>query len=172
MGDLGINLLNLIVQLIAFALFIFVFWKFALGPITAMKDAREDRIRQSLERAQAIEQELQSTRAQNEEILNEARREAQTILQNARELSEQNIARSREQAEAQADDMIEKARLSLESEVRQARSELRQEVADLAVLAASKIVRANIDRDDQSRLIDEALAEASGRNGSTPSANA
>ncbi|CAN5668026.1 F0F1 ATP synthase subunit B [soil metagenome] len=172
MGELGINVTNLIVQLVAFALFIYLFWKFALGPITNMKDQREERIGQSLDRAQEIERELQNTRAQNEEILNESRRGAQTILQSARDLSEQNIARSREQAQVQADEMIEKARLALNAEVRQARSELRQEVADLAVLAATKIVRANIDREDQSRLIDEALAEAGGRNGSTPAGNA
>lgn len=172
MGELGINLTNLLVQLVAFALFIYLFWKFALGPITKMKDQREERIGQSLDRAQEIERELQNTRAKNEEILNESRREAQTILQSARDLSEQNIARSREQAQVQADEMIEKARLALNAEVRQARSELRQEVADLAVLAASKIVRANIDREDQTRLIDEALAEAGGRNGSTPASNA
>lgn len=165
MGDLGITWLNLGVQLVSFALFIWLFWKFALGPITRMKDAREERIRQSLERAQAIEQELQKTRTQNEEALNEARREAQTILQNARELSDQNIARSREQAQAQADEMLEKARLAFDAEVRQARAELRQEVADLAILAASKIVRSNINRDDQMRLIEEALAEAGSTNG-------
>lgn len=172
MGDLGITWLNLGVQLISFALFVWVFWKFALGPITRMKDAREERIRQSLERAQAIELELQNTRTQNEETLNEARREAQVILQNARELSDQNIARSREQAQAQADEMLEKARLAFDAEVRQARVELRQEVADLAILAATKIVRANIDRDDQMRLIEEALAEAGSRNGSSPAPQA
>lgn len=172
MGELGINLTNLAVQLVAFAIFIYLFWKFALGPITNMKDAREQRIRESLDRAQAIEQELQNTRAQNEEILNEARREAQSILQNARELADQNVAKSREQAQAQADEMVEKARLALEAEVRQARSELRQEVADLAVLAATKIVRANIDRDDQTRLIEEALAEAGASNGTRPTTSA
>ncbi len=168
MGELGINYTNLIVQLVAFALFIYLFWKFALGPITAMKDTREARINQSLDRAQEIERELQNTRTQNEEILNNARREAQAILQSARELSEQNIERAREQAQVQADDMVEKARLALEAEVRQARLELRKEVAELAVLAASKIVRANISRADQTRFIEEALAEAGSRNGSTP----
>lgn len=172
MGDLGITWLNLVVQLVSFTLFIWVFWKFALGPITRMKDAREERIRQSLDRAQAIELELANTRAANEEALNEARREAQQILQSARELADQNVARSQEQAQAQADEMLEKARLAFDAEVRQARVELRQEVADLAVSAASKIVRANIDRDDQMRLIEEALAEAGAGNGNGPAPQA
>lgn len=172
MGDIGITWPNLIVQLIAFILFMWLFWKFALGPITRMKDAREERIRLSLDRAQAIELELQNTRAANEEALNVARREAQQILQNAREVSEQNIARSVEQGRTLAAEEQEKARVAFNSEVRQARLELRQEVADLAVLAASKIVRANIDRDDQQRLIEEALSEAGAVNGTGPAPQA
>ena len=41
MGALGLNLWGLIVQIIAFLVFIYLFWKFALGPITNMLDERE-----------------------------------------------------------------------------------------------------------------------------------
>jgi F-type H+-transporting ATPase subunit b len=110
MGAIGISAGNLIVQLIAFALFIWVFWKLALGPITRTLDARQDRIRDSIEAAQRMERELQETQARNEEVLQQARRDAQEIVARAREVSEQNIARSREQAQVQADDVIAKAR--------------------------------------------------------------
>jgi F0F1-type ATP synthase membrane subunit b/b' len=56
--------------------------------------------------------------------------------------------------------MIAKAREAIAAESAQARTELRREVADLAVTAASKIVRANLDRQAQARLIEETLAEA------------
>lgn len=169
MDALGINAANLIVQLLAFVLFVALFWKFALGPITRMLDTRQDRIRDSIEAAQRVERELAETQARNEEVLAEARREAQTLIARAREVSDQNIARSREQAQVQADDMIAKAREAIAAETLQARNELRQEIADLAISAATKIVRANIDRDAQTRLIEEALAEARAHgNGSTP----
>lgn len=170
MDALGINAANLIVQILAFLLFIWLFWKFALGPITGMLDTRQERIRESIEAAQRMEDELQKTRAQNEEIMAEARREAQGLIARAREVSDQNIARSKEQAQVQADEMIDKARDAIAAETAQARAELRREVGDLAVLAASKIVRANLDRDAQTRLIEEALAEAgaTGSNGSSP----
>lgn len=170
MDALGINAANLIVQILAFVLFIWLFWKFALGPITRMLDTRQERIRESIEAAQRMEDELQKTRAQNEEIMAEARREAQALIARAREVSDQNIARSKEQAQVQADEMIVKAREAIVAETAQARADLRREVGDLAVLAASKIVRANLDRDAQSRLIEEALAEAgaTGSNGSSP----
>lgn len=170
MGALGINAANLIVQILAFLLFIWLFWKFALGPITRMLDTRQERIRESIEAAQRMEDELQKTRAQNEEIMAEARREAQALIARAREVSDQNIARSKEQAQVQADEMIVKAREAIAAETVQARADLRREVGDLAVLAASKIVRANLDRDAQSRLIEDALAEAgaTGNNGRAP----
>lgn len=170
MGALGINAANLIVQILAFLLFIWLFWKFALGPITRMLDTRQERIRESIEAAQRMEDELQKTRAQNEEIMAEARREAQALIARAREVSDQNIARSKEQAQVQADEMIVKAREAIAAETVQARADLRREVGDLAVLAASKIVRANLDRDAQSRLIEDALAEAgaTSNNGRAP----
>jgi F-type H+-transporting ATPase subunit b len=163
MGELGINGLNFIVQLIAFALFIVIFWKLALGPIVRTLDDRRNTIRESVEAAERMQTELKATQARNEEILAEARRDAQQIIANAREVSEQNIARSREQAQVQADDMLEKARLVIANETSQARAELRQEVANLAVDIADKVIQTNLDRNGQLRLIEEALAEANRR---------
>lgn len=171
MGDLGISGWSFIVQLLAFVLFLFLFWKYALGPISRTLESRQDRIKESIEAAQRVQQELAATQARNEETLREAQVEAQSIIARAREVSDQNIARSREQAQVQADDMIAKAREAISAETALARTELRREVADLAVSAASKIVRANLDRDAQTRLIEEALAEATAGGGSSISPN-
>jgi F-type H+-transporting ATPase subunit b len=160
MEALGIDPVNLIVQLIAFVVFVAIFWKFALGPITRMLDERQDRIRESMEAAERMEQELAATQTRNEEILGEARREAQEILSGARDNSEQILARSREQAQVQADEMLEKARSAMEAERQQAWVQLRQDVADLAISAATKIVRQELDREKHARLIQETLAEA------------
>ena len=170
MDALGINIANLITQTLAFLLFIFLFWKFALGPITRLLDARQDRIRESIEAADRMQQQLRETQARNEEELLRARQEGQALIARAREVSDQTIARSKEEAQIQADDIIVKAREAIASESAQARQELRREVADLAILAASKIVRSNLDRESQTRLIEEALAEANARgsNGNSP----
>ena len=166
MDALGINWANFIVQMLAFVLFVWIFWKYALGPITRMLDSRQATIRESLEEAERVRRDMAAAEARNEEILVEARREAQQILANAREQSDQNIARSREQAQVQADEMLVQTRQVIEGEITQARLELRQEIADLAVEAASKIVRANLDRDAQSRLVEETLTEAGHSNSS------
>lgn len=160
MSALGVNAGTLIVQLIAFIIFVGLFWRFALGPIVRMLDTRQERIRDSMEAAQRIERELAATQARNEEVLIEARREAQQILVSARESGEQLVARAQDQAQAQAEEFLTKARATLQAEQQQAWLQLRKDVADLAIAAATKIVRHELDRSEQSRLIEETLAEA------------
>jgi F-type H+-transporting ATPase subunit b len=163
LADLGINGWQLIIQLIAFIIFIFLLWRFAVGPITTMLDERQSKIRESMEAAERMQAELKDTQARNEQVLQEARREAQDIVSTARTTGEQMIARAREEAGAQADEYLERARGTLRQETEQARQVLRNEVADLAVTAAGRIVRKELDPAAQSRLIEETLAEASTR---------
>jgi F-type H+-transporting ATPase subunit b len=168
MESLGINGWNLIIQLIAFIVFVWLLWRYALGPITRMLDQRQERIRESMEAAQRMQSELAATAARNEEVLAEARRQGQQIVAQAREAGEATLARAREQANAQAEEYLSRAQATLRQETDQARQQLRQEVADLAVMAAAKIVRKELDPATQTRLIEETLAEASAStNGAT-----
>jgi F-type H+-transporting ATPase subunit b len=160
MDALGIDLVTFLIQIFAFLVFIWIFWQFALGPITRMLDERQERIRESMEAAERMEQELAATQSRNEEILAEARRDAQEILSTARENSEQILNRAREQSQQQADQMIEKAQATIAAERQQAWNELREEVAELAITAATKIVRQELDREKHAELIRETLAEA------------
>lgn len=163
MGAIGLDGWKLGIQLIAFIAFILILRKTALTPIVTMLDKRQDRIRESMEAAQRMQKEMQATAARNEEILAAARHEAQQILTNAREAGEATIARARDEAGKQADDFMNRAQATLRAETEQARQQLRQEVADLAVAAATKIVRKELDASSQSRLIEETLSEAAGR---------
>jgi F-type H+-transporting ATPase subunit b len=163
MSDLGINGWQLAVQIVAFIVFVVLLWRFALGPITATLDKRQEKIREGMEAAQRMQLEMQATAARNEEILAQARREAQVILTQAREAGEATLARARDEAGKQAEEYLTRAEVTLRSEIEQARLQLRQEVADLAVTAAAKIVRKELDPATQTRLIEETLAEAAGQ---------
>jgi F-type H+-transporting ATPase subunit b len=162
MSALGVNGWDLIVQLFAFIVFLIIFWRYALGPLTNMLDTRRTRIEESMQAAERMQKELAATQARNEEILGEARRDAQKLLASARENAEQTMARAKDQAQVEAERIVEKARVTIEAEREQSWQQLRQEVADLAISAATKIVRKELDRGQQTRLIEETLAEASG----------
>lgn len=163
--QLGINGWQLIVQLIAFIAFIFLLWRFAVGPIVSVLDQRQERVRESLEAAQRMQAELKETQSKNEEVLAQARREAQDVLVSARHSADQIETRAREKAEASADEFLNRAQETLRQESAQARQMLRQEVADLAVLAAGKIIRKEINPVDQQQLIESTLAGANSTSG-------
>lgn len=170
MDALGIDGWKLIVQLVAFVVFVGLFWRYALGPVTRVLDQRQERIRESMEAAERMQAELQATAARNEQILAEARRDAQQILAQAREQGEALVARARDEASRQADEYLARAQETLRNETEQARLQLRQEVAELAILAATRIIRKELDPATQARLIEETLAEAAAAraNGSKP----
>ncbi len=163
MGELGIDAWGLAVQLVAFIIFILLFWRYALGPITNMLDERSRRISESMQAAERMKQEMAAASTRNEEILAEARQQAQQIIAQAREVSDATIARAQQEASEQAEEYLTRAQSTLRQETEQARLQLRQELADLAVMAAGRIVRRELDPTAQSRLIEETLAEASTR---------
>jgi len=160
-GQLGINGWQLIIQLIAFLVFIWLLWRFAVGPIVKVLDQRQERIGESMAAAERMQAELRATQSRNEEVLLEARREAQDILSTARLNGEQMLTRAREEANAQAETYLTRAQESLRQETEQARQQLRREVGDLAVLAAGRIIKKELDPQAQSRLIEQTLSDAS-----------
>jgi F-type H+-transporting ATPase subunit b len=160
MGALGIDPWGLAVQIIAFLIFIFLFWRYALGPITNMLDERSRRIGESMAAAERMRQEMAAATARNEEVLAEARRQAQQIITQAREVADATVTRAQEEAGRQADEYLARAQATLRQETEQARLQLRQELADLAVMAAGRIVKKELDPATQARLIEETLAEA------------
>lgn len=161
MSDLGINGWNFAVQAIAFLVFVYLLWRYAVGPIVRVLDTRQDKIGESLMAAERMQQELRDSAAKNEEIMAQARREAQDVLNTARGNAEHIVTRANEAAAASADEFLTRAQETLRQETAQARQQLRLEVADLAVNAAGKILRKEISADDQKTLIEQTLSEGS-----------
>ena len=144
---------------IAFLLLMFLLGKFAWGPITAALEEREQTIEESITRAERANAEAQALLAQNDAARREAEGQAQKILADARAEAD----RQRERAKADLRDELaaerERAAADIERQKQQALSELRAEVAALAVGAAEKILRKEIDAAEQRGLVDQFIAD-------------
>jgi F-type H+-transporting ATPase subunit b len=70
------------------------------------------------------------------------------------------VTRAQKEAADQADAYLARAQATLRQETEQARLQLRQELADLAVMAAGRIVKKELDPAAQSTLIADVLREA------------
>lgn len=164
MEALGINLPGLIAQLVNFAILLFLLSRFLFPRVTQMLDARAERIRVSMERAEQIQRDAERMEQQFQEKLAEARREGQGIVANANQIAQRIQTEAQEKASQQAEAFLVRAREQIQREADTARQQLRQEVVSLATLAASRVVERSLDERQHVELIEKVLADAeSGR---------
>jgi F-type H+-transporting ATPase subunit b len=149
-----------LVAIVQFLILFFLLQRFLWGPIQKTLQARADRIREGLEAAEAAKRDRTQMRAEIEKLLTEARREAAAIAERATKAAELAAADIRAQAKAEADRLRERAKVEADQLHQQALAQLRTEVASMAVLAASKILRKEVDANTHKVLIERSLDEA------------
>ena len=154
-GILSIDATLVWATLVVFDLFAFVLGRFAWGPLLKILDEREAGIRTSVESAQKAAAEAQETLEKHQEMLRGAGREREEIL--ARALKEAETVRAElvEKARSDAETLVTRAREQIVREKDQAIAELRGQVADIAVEAASKIVKSSLTPEAQKKLVDD-----------------
>jgi len=155
----GVDLPKLIFQIVNFLLLLYLANRFAFKPILRILDERAARIRKGLEDAEAAARDRELALAEREAALAEARQEAQALLARANKIAEDSRAETLAAAKADAEKLIKRAHQEITAEREKAMSELRAHVADLALDAAGKLVRAQMSGDTQRRLVDQFLTE-------------
>lgn len=129
--------------------------KFIVGGL----DKRSDRIRNDLDEARRLREEAQELLASYERKQREAEKEAEGIVAHAREEAERLAKRAAVDLEAQ----VARRRQQALDRIAQAESdavrEVRAAAVDLALKATRKLLAEKIDAGQQSRLVDEAIAE-------------
>jgi F-type H+-transporting ATPase subunit b len=158
-----INLFWVIVSAANFILFFVIIWTFAFKPITAMLADRRSRIEQGLKDADQARRDRENAEAERTATIAEARREANEILARvqkvAQETRDADIAATKEELER----LRTQATAEIDAEKTRAIGEVRAQVADLALLAASKVVGESMTDERQRRLVDDFLSTAGSR---------
>ena len=154
---LGLNLPSLLWHTVNFLVLLALLWRFLYKPVIRMLDERSSRIKESMERAEAIKEQLARTNEETKLALESARKEAQAIADQASQIGEQIKAQARRDAQTEADKILERARQQIEQERRQAIAEARQEMANLVVAAAGKVLGRQLDDRAQHLLVEEFL---------------
>jgi F-type H+-transporting ATPase subunit b len=145
--------------LVCFGITFYVLKRFAFGPIQKVIDERRQRIRQSLDEADHARAEARRLLEEHRALMSEARGQAEEILSEARRVGEAQRERLREELEVERQRRIEDTRKQVEAETRRALEQLRAEVAELTVIATSRVTGKVLDDKDHRRLIDEAIGE-------------
>ncbi|MDE2826581.1 MAG: F0F1 ATP synthase subunit B [Bacteroidota bacterium] len=135
--------------------------RYAWGPITSALTEREETIASSLNRAEAALEESKRLQESNAQARRENELQAQRLLREAREeaqqLREREVLRTREEISA----LRNQAQEDIARDKEKALQALRSEVADLAILAAEKVLQENLDGSRQRVLVDRFIDDLS-----------
>lgn len=160
MEALGINLAQLITQIVGISVLLFLLVKFLYRPILKVLDERSARIQESLEAADRVKEQAAASQAQMQDEMQQAREEGQQMIAQAREMA----ARFRDEEMSKARQEIAAERKKAESDIQRERDaaieDLRREFAGLAITAAERVVERSLDVSAHKDIIDKVLEES------------
>ncbi len=145
--------------IVTFLVLLTLLAKFAWGPLLQSLDTRQETIRKSLADAEKARQELERLNQESEAIIRQARVEAEAVVGASRVDAERLRGELREKARSEAEGIIKNAERQIQLETARALQQIRHEAADLSVAIASKLIQKNITKEDNERLIDDALKQ-------------
>jgi F-type H+-transporting ATPase subunit b len=149
--------------IVTFLVLLTLLAKFAWGPLLQALDTRQQAIRKSLDDARQAKQDLERLHVESAQIIRQARVEADGIITRSRADAERLREEMKQKARAEADTIVKSAERQIQLETTRALQQIRTEAVDLSVMIASKILQRNLSKEDNERLIDEALRQVQAR---------
>jgi F-type H+-transporting ATPase subunit b len=141
---MSINL-TLLMQAVAFGVFIWFCARFIWPPLMRAIDTRQKQIEEGLAAGEQGRQSLATAEKRVADLLAEAKARSTEIIAQGEKLKSEAIGAARGEAKAEAERILAQAKAEIEQEVTRAKQALRDQVADLAVAGASKILKREID---------------------------
>ena len=152
--------LTLLIQDLAFIILMVLLVRYLYRPISQVLEARTRRIQEGLRAAEEAKRDREAAEKEYQLKMDEARREGQALLDRIAKQGEDLRKELETKAREQAEGLIARARAEIQQEREKAVQDLRAQVADLAVLAASRIIGESLDAKKHRELIERTIEEA------------
>ncbi len=151
-------------MLIAFGVVFFVLAKFGWPVITKMIDSRKQYIDESLENARKANEKLAQLQEETAQMLKQAQEQQSKILAEAVEMRNQIVEKAKTEATNEGQKLLQEAKQQIAQEKESAIRDIRREVGVLSVEIAEKVLRQNLQNDDDQmamidRMLDEIMAD-------------
>jgi F-type H+-transporting ATPase subunit b len=150
---------TLVVQMLVFAIFIWVVMKFIWPIILGAMDEREKKIAAGLAAAEEGQKGLSEAKSRADEVIKEARTRALAIESQARTQANLILEEARKAASLEGEKALASAKGQIELESNRARDALRGQVVSLAVAGAKRVLEKEIDPKTHGELLDQLAAK-------------
>lgn len=146
-------------QMIAFAVFIYLTYRFVWPPIVAAMDERSKRIADGLQAADRAEKDLELAQKKATEQMTAAKKEAAVIIDQANKRAIEIVEEAKAKAQAEAERVKASAEAEIALATGRAKEELRGKVVALALAGAEKILESSIDQNAHNELVNKLANE-------------
>ena len=160
MEGIGINLPLLLAFIVNFIILFVLLSVILYKPVLKMLDERQVKIKDSMEQAERIKQQITETEGNIKTQLDSARKEGQRIIAQSEQMGERLKAETKEEARREAESLVSKARVEIQRQRDKDIEQLRKQFADIAILAAEKVIKETLDKEKHRKLIDDVLEES------------
>jgi len=150
---------TLIVQMLVFAIFVWVVMSFIWPIILGAMNEREKKIASGLAAAEQGQKDLSEAKSRAEDVVKEARTRALAIESQARTQANQILDEARKAASLEGEKALAAAKSQIELESNRARDALRGQVVSLAINGARRVLEKEIDAKAHGELLDQLAAK-------------
>ena len=157
---LGINWHGLLAQFLSFGILLIILLLVAYKPVTKMLEERSNKIKESMDQAEFIKQQVAKTEQMVQEQLAQARKQGQDLVAQAAQIGERLREEARQQARQDAEAIVARARTEIKAEREESIAKLREEFVEIAIQAAEKVINKALDKEAHRQLIQETLEES------------
>jgi len=144
---------QILTQLLAFLIFLWIMKRYAWRPILRLLDERREKIAGDFER-------IEKTKTETERLRTEYEARLRTIEQEARERIQEAIGEGRrvaqeirERAHTDARAITNKAKENIQLEIEKARVQIKENIIRMTMAALERLLRETVSREQHERLI-------------------
>lgn len=150
---------TLIAQILNFLILVGILRAVAYKPVVNIIKARQDKIQESIDKAEADAVAADKMLADYKAKLAVANAKAEEIISAAEKRANEDREAQRAETRREIENMKKAAEAEIARERERAAEHIREEVVKLSLIAASKVISKNIEKADNEQLVDEFVSK-------------
>ncbi len=157
MEALGIDVKLIVVQVVNFAILLFVLKRFLYKPILNMLEKRRQEVEDSVKLKNDLEERIKGIDVEKEQVMHQIRKEADAVIEEARQKGDRVATQIEHTAREKADAILAKGEEGVRLREQEMRESLKHEVARIAVDVAERVVGKAMNPESQKEITSESV---------------
>ena len=133
--------------------------KILFKPVMKIMEDRENSIKRQIDDAEQLQLEAKDCKVKYQEQLGNAKQDGEAIIKNAKVEAQKKCEELINNTRKEVDAMMAKAQNDIEEERLKMIKEIRRQVVELSMLAASKIMKVNLNNETNKKVVQNFLDE-------------